>query len=688
MVKHKVIQVFLILAIILATMFVILPVQGAVPVPNGCMIGAFTFDGGAMFPQNGLYGIQQYQNLIGRKAAQVLTFITWDDSFPTNDCNIVKNYGAVPQVTWELYRPSINPNNTAASATYMNDVLAGKYDSYITTFATAAKNYGGMVLIRFLHEMNGNWYVWGGPKNGGQNGGPAKVVSVWRYVVDKFRAVGADNVKWVWCPHGPTGDVPTAPWNDITNYYPGDNYVDWLGFDQYNWYPNDPWGGTRPYFDWNNSYKPIYDKLVAINPNKPISISEMACGEFTYNGTGKDTWIYNIFAAIKNAPNVKLYSWFNINKEKDWRVNSNPAALAAFRTAMSDPYFLSDFIDPLGDSNPTPTSTVSVTPTPTAAPTPTPTPVPTPVSKFIPGKIEAESYNAMSGIQTEVCSEGTLNVGWIDAGDWLDYNVNVQTGGSYRVDYRVASTSDTGRFDLRKGSTVLASTTVPNTGGWQVWTTVSAYVNLNAGSQTLRIYATGSLWNINWFSFTSGNPTPTPTPTRTATATPTRVATATPTPARVATATPTPTRAVTATPTPTTGPTPTSVPGSVTLPARIEAENYNAMSGIQTQSCSEGGLNVTAIDTGDWLEYQVYVPETATYYVEFRVASPNSNAQIQLKEGSTVLGSRTQTVNNTGGWQNWACTGKYSFTLTAGYHTLRVYAATGGFNLNWFELTK
>jgi glucosylceramidase len=161
-------------------------------------------------------------------------------------------------------------------------------------------------------------------------------------------------------------------------------------------------------------------------------------------------------------------------------------------------------------STPVPTATPgpTSTPMPTSTPTPTPTPIP---SSAIPGKIEAENYSAMSGIQTESCSEGTLDVGWIDTGDWMDYNVNVSTTGSYTVQYRIASPNTTGQIQLKSGSTVLATTNVPNTGGWQNWQTVTATVSLSAGAQTLRLYASGGGWNINWFEFTLGSgPTPTP----------------------------------------------------------------------------------------------------------------------------------------------------------------------------------
>ncbi len=156
----------------------------------------------------------------------------------------------------------------------------------------------------------------------------------------------------------------------------------------------------------------------------------------------------------------------------------------------------------------TPTSSPTVTPTPTRAATATPTPTrtatptPTPVSgKAIPGNIEAESYDVMSGVQTETCSEGGLSIGWIDAGDWLDYHVTVQTTKAYTVQFRVASPYSDTQLQLRLGDTVLTTVTIPNTGGWQTWQTAAATVNLSAGSQTLRIYAVTNGWNINWVNF-------------------------------------------------------------------------------------------------------------------------------------------------------------------------------------------
>ncbi|SFJ70677.1 Carbohydrate binding domain-containing protein [Paenibacillus sp. UNC496MF] len=126
----------------------------------------------------------------------------------------------------------------------------------------------------------------------------------------------------------------------------------------------------------------------------------------------------------------------------------------------------------------------------------------------IPGRVEAEQYSAMSGVQTENAKDagGGLNVGWIDAGDWMDYAVNVAAAGTYKVELRVASQADTGSIQLRIGDTTVSTIAVPNTGGWQEWQTVSAEARLGEGRNTLRVYAAGPGFNLNWLQFTEQKP--------------------------------------------------------------------------------------------------------------------------------------------------------------------------------------
>jgi hypothetical protein len=121
--------------------------------------------------------------------------------------------------------------------------------------------------------------------------------------------------------------------------------------------------------------------------------------------------------------------------------------------------------------------------------------------------IQAENWAFMSGVQTETTTDagGGLNVGWIDAGDWLAYNVTIPTAGTYRVIYRVASpnTGTTLRLEKDAGATQLGTVTVPNTGGWQNWSNVAHNVTLPAGTYSIGIATATGGFNLNYLTITS-----------------------------------------------------------------------------------------------------------------------------------------------------------------------------------------
>jgi chitinase len=152
----------------------------------------------------------------------------------------------------------------------------------------------------------------------------------------------------------------------------------------------------------------------------------------------------------------------------------------------------------------------------------------------LPGKIEAEHYdlggqgvayndlttgNAGAAFRTDdVDIEATTdtgtgyNVGWIQAGEWLEYTVNVTTAGTYTLSARVAATAAGKTFHIEMdGVNVSGTLTVPNTTGWQIWQTVTATTtSLTTGQKIMRIFADQGDFNVNYVDFaSSGNPTPT-----------------------------------------------------------------------------------------------------------------------------------------------------------------------------------
>ncbi|GGG39659.1 beta-1,3-glucanase family protein [Hymenobacter glacieicola] len=120
--------------------------------------------------------------------------------------------------------------------------------------------------------------------------------------------------------------------------------------------------------------------------------------------------------------------------------------------------------------------------------------------------LQAEAANVNSGMTAETTTDtgGGQNMGFVDAGDYLVFNgINFPTTGTYTIEYRVASPSGgTVSSDLNAGTTQLGNTTIPATGGWQNWTTVSRTVTINAGTHNFGVFAQTGGWNINWVRIT------------------------------------------------------------------------------------------------------------------------------------------------------------------------------------------
>ena len=278
---------------------------------SGCAIGAFV---------NGMSNLSTFQNMIGRKLAIVLWYTQWSEPFPAAEAEIVYNNGSVPLITWE-------PGIFNAVGT-LEAIYSGSYESYVREFIQSAKDWGGPVLLRFAHEMNGNWYAWDGSHNGANLAATQKYKEAWIYIYNVVKSLSADNIYLVWCPNNTNN--PIVSWNTASAYYPGDQYVDWIGVDGYNW-------GEGGWQSFDSVFSGIYAELTALS-SKPLLIGEFASAE---QGGGKMDWITDAFAKIQSSyPRVKAFCWFNINKERDWRVNSSPSAEAAYKQALQGSYFL------------------------------------------------------------------------------------------------------------------------------------------------------------------------------------------------------------------------------------------------------------------------------------------------------------------------------------------------------------
>ncbi len=263
------------------------------------------------------------ETALNRKIPHIVTFQDWSQPFPDLDAREARARGKTLQVTWEPWHFS-DPN-----AIKLGDILAGKHDKYIDDWASGARSFGGEIWVRWGHEMNGNWYPW----SVGNNGSNAATWSqAYRHIHDRFRVMGASNVRWVWCFNAES--VPDASWNDAAKTYPGDNYVDAVAVDGYNF------GTTTAHSRWQ-SFEEIFARPVALAnrnwPDKPLWIGETGCATA---GGDKAQWLQAMDKALRGPLNrVESVTWFEAAKEADWRVMSSLGSARAARQIWGAEYY-------------------------------------------------------------------------------------------------------------------------------------------------------------------------------------------------------------------------------------------------------------------------------------------------------------------------------------------------------------
>jgi hypothetical protein len=301
--------------------------------------GAYLGDA-ASTPQTIAAGIRSFGTLTGKQPALVKTFHSLSCDFTAAGwCGQVlraaASTGATNYVALDLKWAG------APSGGVLDAIVAGQADARLVAVAQGIRSVGSLVMLEPGWEMNGNWsYAWQGVLNGAGAGAPAKYAAAWRRIVDVFRAQGADNVRWVFNPnvgnaltHSATG---ATSWNWYANYYPGDAYVDYVGAHGFN--GPSVWGGSWQSFETMTngaSADHMLSDLAARYPTKPIIIGEFASQEGSAGQ--KAQWITDAYQRMRANPQVVGAVWFNANKEADWRVDSSPAALQAFQSAMAQP---------------------------------------------------------------------------------------------------------------------------------------------------------------------------------------------------------------------------------------------------------------------------------------------------------------------------------------------------------------
>ncbi len=257
--------------------------------------------------------------MVNENPSIVMSYKDFGQAAPIADLNAVHARGATSLITWEPWLWSGNGANQPAYA--LDRITAGDFDPYIKQWGSALATWGKPVMLRFAHEMNGNWYPWAEASNGN---GAGDYAAAWRHVHDVVAATGATNVSWVWSPNVPYwGSTP------LTGLYPGAGYVDVVALDGYNW------GTAVSWSSWTSPSALFGEGLTALRslaPGKQIIIAETASAEA---GGSKANWITALVSYLAAQPDVTGFVWFHHNKEVDWRINSTTTSRNALATALA-----------------------------------------------------------------------------------------------------------------------------------------------------------------------------------------------------------------------------------------------------------------------------------------------------------------------------------------------------------------
>lgn len=270
------------------------------------------------------YDVKKIESVYGRKHALYLAYVGWhkvqttNTYFPKSNADRIKELGGALQIGWE---PRFG----------LDDV---KDDEYVRRFAREAKESGIPIFLRYASEMNGAWVPW--------HGEPQKYIEKFRLVHD-IMAEEAPNVAMVWSPN-------FWPPDTIDDYYPGDEYVDWVGFSLY----ATPMANGKEQLQGSiiDLFEPLYDRY----KHKPIMISEGAVAHSVIS-TKKSYpewaelqlgYFYGVLPKLYSQ--IKAITYFNFSRAQAGRSNMDfvydlgelPFTDGLYRRLARSEQFLSD----------------------------------------------------------------------------------------------------------------------------------------------------------------------------------------------------------------------------------------------------------------------------------------------------------------------------------------------------------
>jgi beta-mannanase len=236
----------------------------------------------------------------------VAQYLKFGDPYNAAEACSVAQAGAELLIQWDPKRISLQR------------IANGRSDHYITQFAHNVQAEQVPIVLSFGHEMNGNWYRWGYTR-----ASPKRFIAAWRHLHRLFTRAGARNVTWCWDANtwdpALAGRAPGYGIGPPRWWWPGAQYVNWIGLDAYY---------ARPTDTFRTVFQYPLRALHGIAHNKPVLIAETGAAA----GPWQARQIRTLFSGLRRI-NVNVIGavWFDGKGRFNWRLEGHPAAIAAFR---------------------------------------------------------------------------------------------------------------------------------------------------------------------------------------------------------------------------------------------------------------------------------------------------------------------------------------------------------------------
>lgn len=294
--------------------------------------------------------VSKFELLVNKKIVWLNFNDNWFDGikFPSESVKNIYSQGVIPSIRmmpWSKYDKE--------DQTYSLDkIIKGNFDKELLQWAKDAKLSGAPLLIDFAPEPNGDWFPWSGVYNGGGEkdkygsksipDGPEKFIDAYKHIVDIFNNADADNITFVL--HVNSISAPAEEWNKVTNYYPGDNYIDWIGI---NIYGPQMWGDK--YVRFIDILDLIYPELCSLSAEKPIAILEFGVADYLPN-VDKAIWLQSALytVALPEYNRIKAIGWWHstwLNKDGTMsalQIDSSPHSLITYKEGIAQSNFVSE----------------------------------------------------------------------------------------------------------------------------------------------------------------------------------------------------------------------------------------------------------------------------------------------------------------------------------------------------------